>query len=105
MVTTLEAFQAPRMAARADAHGLLCAATAQPGQATCAAAPPHRGAGWSGWPPRSRSTPDPLVAQVLMASTYPLEIVQAGAVRQGRSDAQGRSAREKLKEQDLGRPA
>ena len=34
--------------------------------------------------------PDSLLAQIFMASTYPLEVVQAGALGQGKRGPQGR---------------
>jgi hypothetical protein len=43
--------------------------------------------------------PDPLLAQVLMASTYPLEIVQAARFVKSNPDLKGDRLNEKLKEQ------
>jgi Protein of unknown function (DUF3300) len=43
--------------------------------------------------------PDPLLAQVLMASTYPLEVVQAARFVKANSNLQGDQLNEKLKEQ------
>ena len=44
--------------------------------------------------------PDPLLAQVLMASTYPLEIVQAHRFVKANPNLKGDQLNEKLKEQD-----
>ena len=43
--------------------------------------------------------PDPLLAQVLMASTYPLEIVQATRFLKDNPNVKGDQLNEKLKEQ------
>src|SRR5215813_1217226 len=44
--------------------------------------------------------PDPLLAQVLMASTYPLEIVQAARWRQQNPKVEGTQLDDELKKQD-----
>ena len=44
--------------------------------------------------------PDPLVAQVLMASTYPLEIIQAARLMKSKPDLKGDALNEELKKYD-----
>src|SRR6185503_7770219 len=43
--------------------------------------------------------PDPLLAQILMASTYPLEVAQAARFSKANSKLQGTQLDEKLKDQ------
>ena len=47
--------------------------------------------------------PDPLLAQVLMASTYPLEVVEAARFVEGEPEPQGRGARRSSSRRDVGR--
>ena len=47
--------------------------------------------------------PDPLLAQILMASTYPLEIVQAARFVKANPKLKGDAARRGAQEADLGR--
>ncbi|HEY7541432.1 MAG TPA: DUF3300 domain-containing protein [Methylomirabilota bacterium] len=44
--------------------------------------------------------PDPLVAQVLMAATYPLEVIQAARLMKGKPDLKGDALNEELKKYD-----
>src|SRR5499427_1015463 len=44
--------------------------------------------------------PDPLVAQVLMASTYPLEVIQAARLMKSKPDLKGDALNEELKKYD-----
>ena len=46
--------------------------------------------------------PDSLLAQVLMASTYPLEVVEAARWVEGEPEAQGQGARGRAAEADVG---
>src|SRR5262249_61837884 len=50
--------------------------------------------------PRVALYPHPLLAQVLMASTYPLEIVQAARWRQQNPKVEGTQLDDELKKQD-----